>query len=151
MRKRCLQKNQDRFKDYGGRGITICDRWLGENGFENFMADMGLRPSGTHSIDRFPDKNGNYESDNCRWATVAEQNNNRRKPYNSLYMTAFGQTLSVADWARTKYAIKSGVPRQLLRSRVVKYGWTVEEALTRPAGPIGRRGPDRRKRKGATK
>lgn len=74
MRQRCNNPNRGNFKNYGGRGITVCDRW---DKFENFLADMGERPDGK-SIDRI-DCNGNYETSNCRWATDHEQRINRRK------------------------------------------------------------------------
>jgi len=74
MRKRCFDPNCHAYKHYGGRGITICDRWLQ---FENFLADMGRCPPGL-SLDRI-DNDGNYEPNNCRWATRSEQQRNKRR------------------------------------------------------------------------
>jgi hypothetical protein len=77
MRGRCYDPGNASYASYGARGITVCRRWL--DSFENFLADMGERPSKDHSIDRI-DSGGNYEASNCRWATRAEQNANRRDP-----------------------------------------------------------------------
>jgi len=77
MKQRCLDPNHKSWSDYGGRGIRISDRWLGERGFEHFLADMGERPPGT-TLDRYPEKDGDYEPGNTRWATRAEQAQNRR-------------------------------------------------------------------------
>lgn len=79
MLSRCTNPNRGEWKYYGGRGVQVCDRWRGKEGFSNFLADMGLRPSADHSLDRFPNNAGNYEPGNCRWATQTEQNRNKRK------------------------------------------------------------------------
>ncbi len=75
---RCLNPNTPNFRYWGGRGITISDRWLGDHGFENFLADLGERPDGL-TLDRI-DNEGNYEPGNVRWASWTQQANNRRAP-----------------------------------------------------------------------
>lgn len=91
---RCYNKNNEAYPNYGGRGIKMCDKWV--EAFENFIADMGLAPSEKHSLDRFPDINGHYEPNNCRWATKKEQQNNRR---NNHYITYNDETRTMTEWA----------------------------------------------------
>lgn len=95
MKNRCYNPNDDRYKDYGGRGIKICSEWIGEHGFDNFCnwsMENGYADSLT--IDRI-DVNGDYKSSNCRWATNAEQANNKR---NCIYFTFFGITKNLKEW-----------------------------------------------------
>ncbi len=81
MQQRCFNEKNPGYYLYGGRGITVCDRWC--ESFENFLADMGRRPTRRHSIDRI-DVNGNYEGSNCRWATPRQQVLNRRPGRNAV-------------------------------------------------------------------
>lgn len=91
---RCLNPNAAKYSDYGGRGITVCERWI--NSFENFYSDMGNAPSKKHTIDRI-DVNGNYEPKNCRWADPTTQSNNHR---NTVRLDFHGEQLTMSEIAR---------------------------------------------------
>ena len=119
MLTRCRNPNVSNYKNYGGRGISVCDRWMQ---FENFYADMGDPPDGA-SLDRI-DNQGNYEPQNCRWSDRKEQNRNRRI---SHVIVHDGISLPISAWAE-----KLGVTRGLIRDRL-RLGWSVERALTTPA------------------
>lgn len=94
MKARCYNPKNVGYPNYGGRGIKVCDRWLGEHGFENFLADMGERPSKDHSIDRI-DVNSDYCPENCRWATRKQQCNNRRS---NLLIEHKGEIRTLTEW-----------------------------------------------------
>lgn len=94
MFQRVRNPRRAHFHNYGGRGIKVCDRW---RNFENFLADVGARPSPIHTLDRYPNKNGNYEPGNVRWATPLEQARNTRT---NRTVTIKGVTRCVAEWAQ---------------------------------------------------
>ena len=118
LRGRCFNKNSKNYKNYGGRGIVVCEEWLGENGFENFYKDMGNRPEGK-SIDRI-DNNGNYCPENCRWADIFQQANNKRTNH---LLTYNNKTQNVSQWAD-----ELGIKYNTLMARL-RYGWSIEKAL----------------------
>lgn len=119
MLRRCNNKKNSRYPDYGGRGITVCERW---HDFENFIADMGERPSKNYSINRI-DNDGNYEPGNCNWATLKEQANNTRRNH---WIEINGERKTLSQWA-VEYGIKASIVlRRLTR------GLTPEDALSRP-------------------
>lgn len=134
IKARCLNPKAPRYESYGGRGITICDRWLGPRGFENFLADMGERPAGT-SIDRRDNDRGyscgkcddclaRGETANCRWATPTEQSTNRR---GRCLLTVDGLTMTQAEWERA-----IGLSRGTISDRRNNCGWSDEEAVLTP-------------------
>lgn len=124
---RCSNANRPDFHCYGGRGITVCEQW--RNSFSDFLRDMGERPSSTHSIDRFPDNDGNYEPGNCRWATRDEQMQNTR---HTRLITFNGETRGLNAWAKIL-----GINRTSLTTRLDK--WPLEKAMTQPTKPDKRR------------
>lgn len=119
MRARCSDKNHSSFRYYGGRGITVCERW--QSSFTNFLEDMGEPPTSKHSIDRFPDKNGNYEHANCRWATQQEQNRNTTS---NRTATLNGETLCLAEWSD-----RIGISDDCIADRIDR-GWEIADALS---------------------
>lgn len=96
MKYRCSNPRDASYPLYGARGIKVCDRWLGKNGFQNFYADMGPRPGPNYSIDRV-DNDGPYSPDNCRWASAADQTNNRRV---TIKIEIDGVVKSLTEWSR---------------------------------------------------
>lgn len=125
MLARCTNPKEKSYARYGGRGIRVCVRW---RKFENFLADMGAKPAGL-TIERKDNSKG-YSPTNCRWATVAEQNRNRR---NVRRLTYEGHTQSMAEWAR-----EFNLNPDTLASRL-KAGWSVSAALvTKRYGAYGK-------------
>jgi hypothetical protein len=117
MLARCYDPKGIRFARYGGRGIKVCKRW---RKFENFLADVGPKPSPEHSLDRFPDRDGNYEPSNVRWATRFEQMNNTSRNH---WLTVGTVTRTLAEWERA-----TGVGQLTIRWRV-EHGCTPDEAI----------------------
>lgn len=129
MKNRCHNPRTPRFKDYGGRGITVCDEWK-----DNFQAFYDWAMANGYSDDLTIDRKDNdkgYSPDNCRWTTNLIQGNNSRHNHTVTYQ---GKTQSLSDWARTL-----GVSFHLLSNRINHYGWSVERAFTTPKGNQGRR------------
>jgi len=118
MRERCLSPAHPAYKNYGGRGIVVCDAW---QSFEKFLADMGEKPLG-YSLDRIDNDKG-YSRDNCRWASRKEQDRNKRS---NVLVTAYGITQPLVAWAE-----KTGVPAQTIAYRV-RHGWKPERAVSEP-------------------
>jgi hypothetical protein len=122
MRRRCLRPNNVAYPAYGGRGITICESWLNGDGkrtaFECFLADMGPRPSKLHSLDRYPNNDGNYEPDNCRWAAKKFQARNRRS---NRMVEVGGTRLCVAEACE-----RLGLNHKIVNDRL----WSFERAIS---------------------
>lgn len=119
MIRRCHNKSCKAYRKYGEMGIKVCDRW--RNSVELFIADMGKRPSKRHTIDRFPDKSGNYEPGNCRWATMTEQNRNRK---DNCIVSAHGKSLCIAEWSSI-----TGINQGTIWNRIRIQGKLPEDAI----------------------
>lgn len=122
IKTRCLSDTSPAFHNYGGRGISICERWRED--FSAFAADVGDPPTTSHTIDRYPNNDGNYEPGNVRWATRQEQGRNRRG-LNEIEFN--GQLMCLAEVAE-----HVDVPYKTLAQRIVKLGWSIEDALSIP-------------------
>jgi hypothetical protein len=125
MIRRCEKPTNSAYKNYGGRGITICKEW--RSSFPRFLADMGPRPTPQHSIER-KNNNGNYEPSNCVWLLKSEQNKNRRC---NRYFTINGETACLAEWAK-----RSNINSDTVASRL-KRGMSIEDALALPSTRSG--------------
>lgn len=121
MRTRCENPNHRAFHNYGGRGIKVCERW---REYENFLADMGRRPSLDFTLDRI-DPDGDYEPGNCRWADRKDQQSNRRAQF-QRFVEWQGRKLTVAQAARL-----AGINRALMRWRLDN-GWSIQRAMKTP-------------------
>lgn len=122
MISRCENPFHKSYPSYGGRGISVCERW---KRFENFIQDLGPRPSKDYSVERI-DNNGNYEPSNVKWATRLEQMSNLRT---NRWITAQGHTLHLQEWSR-----RTGIPKGTLWRRLHK-GWSEERAICTPLRP----------------
>ena len=123
MKQRCYNKKCGQFFDYGGRGITVCDRWLGRDGFENFSSDMGNPPGpGRWTVER-KNNDAGYSPNNCVWATYRQQMRNRRSNH---LITFQGRTMCMLQWAEEKGLTKSALKHRIRRK------WPIEKALTTP-------------------
>lgn len=125
MKFRCYNPKSPAYKNYGGRGIKVCDRWL--HSFENFFADMGERPSKSHSIDRINNDVG-YCQENCRWATFVENNHNRR---NSRHFYYKGKNIHVSELSK-----KTGIKAKTIIARIDVRGWSIDKAIETPPRKI---------------
>jgi hypothetical protein len=119
---RCTDPRDKKYHLYGGRGITVHPQWM--DSFDTFKRDVGDRPSDEHSLDRFPNNNGNYEPGNVRWATRLEQSSNSRR---IIPLTINGITKSISQWARV-----SPVTAATISDRYTRRKWTAEAAVFTP-------------------
>ncbi len=123
MRQRCKNPKHKAYKNYGGRGIIVCERW---DSFQNFLEDMGLRPEGG-MLDRI-DNDGNYEPSNCRWASRKEQNSNRRS---CIYIDYEGERITLKEYCR-----RHKITYRPIVKRIQDRGWPIDLALNVSIGSV---------------
>lgn len=121
MKSRCKNPKHKAYKNYGGRGIMVCESW---ESFSNFAKDMMPRLDG-YMLDRI-DNNGNYSPENCKWATRKEQNSNRR---NCIYVPHNGEQVTLAEYCR-----RNDLKYRPIVKRIQDRGWPLSAALTLPLG-----------------
>jgi len=122
---RCTNPSNPSYPDYGARGITVCPEWMGDNGYDRFLADMGRKPTSESTIERTDNEKG-YQPENCVWADRTVQANNRRT---SRIVEYQGQKMTLAQAARV-----AGVRYGTVVQRVNVYGWSIEQALAATVG-----------------
>lgn len=123
MRNRCYRQTHISYPWYGGRGIGVCNSWM--NSFTKFLKDMGLRPSGAHSLDR-EDTNSDYGPSNCKWSTSLEQNRNKTS---NVVVEFNGEKRCISEWESHLGFPRCGIQKRLWR------GWSIQRALTTPWTP----------------
>lgn len=121
IKERCFNPNSTSYSNYGGRGVTMCEKW--RHSFEEFFSYVGARPSSLHSIDRWPNRYGNYEPGNVRWATAVQQGRNKRT---NRIVNYDGVSVCLVEAAEM-----AGLPYYIVKNRIYK-GWSVEQALAEP-------------------
>jgi hypothetical protein len=120
MKERCNREAHKNYGDYGGRGIRVCDRW--ESSFENFLTDMGTRPTPRSTVERIDSDKG-YSPENCRWAEMDEQQRNKR---NTVRIVFNGERKSIGEWAQLLGVTVNFITKRLYR------GWSPHDALSVP-------------------
>ena len=121
LKQRCFNKKNPSYKNYGGRGISVSDKWI--NSFECFFNDMGKRPSRKHTLDRVNNSQG-YSKENCRWTTRDQQNRNHR---GNRYYSYQGKNMCLMDWS-----ILTGINYNTLKARLSLLDWSFEQAVEKP-------------------
>jgi hypothetical protein len=122
MKSRCLNPKVSHYKNYGGRGIKVCSRWV--NSFSDFLADMGPIPADGYTIERI-NNDKNYTKSNCKWATRGEQANNQRVRKDAVVLELHGVKKTLPQWCKEK-----GLRHGTIYRRITVYGYTPEQALT---------------------